>query len=328
MAELVEHLKLAIEPATRRLVTLAFERAAGPMAEAVYAGDGLAAAAVVLGADGQFCRAAELRLPRAEDLAIFEQLAGLSPDSTKPEFVLADKLLLSQARKVLDDLHAPAVENLAYLNRGSESWSLLEKAAGYHRHAGKVFWETFLRWVLARFGGAHFLALAAQKILPTANDDLASSDERVFFAPVATLARTEGAAVIPPGSGDEEAEELSAVTDSVAPYLRLFDESCLPIRTGGARAKDYTELAQLLAPPGGGGLVRRPRQEELIGDALIPAQAAARNDRQRTLALLYQAFLWLGTMPTKSRDSRACKNRDIARTGSEPGRTMDLGQGG
>ena len=70
-----------------------------------------------------------------------------------------------------------------------------------------------------------------------------------------------------------------------------------------ARRANYTPLAQKLAPKVGEGLVRRPRYDALIDDALIPAlrERAAANDHDQALALLRQALSWLATIPEKSR---------------------------
>jgi len=98
---------------------------------------------------------------------------------------------------------------------------------------------------------------------------------------------------------DDAGDELSTVDENVVPLLRLFDDLAIKVRTGTAR--DYTELAQKLSPTAGGGLVRRPRQSDLINDALIPALQDVKDDNARALSLLRQALVWYVEMPEKSK---------------------------
>ena len=123
-------------------------------------------------------------------------------------------------------------------------------------------------------------------------------DSRVFFKPLKAAERaTEDKEQ--PHTTDDDGDELAAIDESVALLLRFLDNSAIQVRTGIGR--DYTPLAQKLAPSQGGGLVRRPRQADLIKDALIPALAERRLDNDKALALLRQALVWLVAMPQKSR---------------------------
>ena len=85
-----------------------------------------------------------------------------------------------------------------------------------------------------------------------------------------------------PQAVDDAGDELAAIDETVASLLKFFDDSAVVVRTGTAR--DYTPLAQELAPDVGRVLVRRPRQEDSINDALIPAMRESRSDNDRMLA--------------------------------------------
>src|SRR5207244_260171 len=225
------------------------------------------------------------------DLRMFGQLiAGIS-NLSGYGFRLPDSMILGSVRKILDglaqDIEAEAAQ---YLQRTQDQSSLLEHAARMHRHDGFIFWEPFLAFVLDRFGDQHADGgLADQVILPTGRSDLASAKSRVFFPPVRVTARTTDDADASQAV-DDAGDELLAIDETVAALLRFFDDSAIKVRTGTAR--DYTALAQKLAPDSGRGLVRRPRQEDLINDALIPALRESRNDIDQMLALLRQALLW------------------------------------
>jgi hypothetical protein len=283
----------------RRLVTLAMERGQGELANRFYSPGGLARKAVVLTADGAFIEAKQLRIPRATDLAMFEVLAEGASSIEAYGFCLPDAMLLKNARSVLDALaEATEAPDACYLKRPAGRSSLLEHAAGKHRGNGPAFWEKFLAWVLMRFASALADDLADQAILPTAETDLSKPGSRVFFVPVNTPSRVVDGAERP-HAVDDAGDELAAIDESVALLLRFFDDRAIRVRTGTAR--DYTPLAQRLAPMAGGGLVRRPRQTDLINDALIPALSECRDDNDKALALLRQALAWLVAMPQKSR---------------------------
>jgi hypothetical protein len=295
--DLLERLKRDRDRTKRRLVTLSMERGAGAFADAFYAGEGFARTAIVLAEDRSFLKACDLRLPRPADLPMFKQLAAGVADVKEHGFLLPDAFILEGARKVLDglarDIEAP---DLSYLQKPAPRPSLLEHAASAHRQAGPDFWEPFLRFVLDRFS-AHQDLLDDQAILPTGKADLSTGRSRVFFPPVRATRGTGGEER--PQAIDDAGDELAAIDDDVAATLRFFDDTVVTVRTGTGR--DYSPLAQRLAPDVGRGLVRRPRQEDLINDALIPAMRDGRHDHDRRLALLHQALVWLVGTPQKAR---------------------------
>lgn len=303
---LLERLKREPDDAAKRLVTLALERGPGELAGALYASEGLAHTEVVLGDDGRFLKASDLRLPRPADVFMFQELVAGITDLNVYGFRLADATLLESARTVLDGLakntEAP---DAAYLLRVSDRTSLLEHAASARRADGPKFWEPFLTFVLERFAPQHFDALAEQQILPIGRSGLASARSRVFFPPMRNNARAPANAE-KPQAVDDAGDELAAVDEMVASLLKFFDDSAVMVRTGTAR--DYTPLAQRLAPDVGRGLIRRPRQEDLINDALIPAMRESRSDNDRLLALLRQALLWFVAAPQKSKHRVATEN--------------------
>lgn len=296
---LIERVKALPTDWQRRLVTLAMERGQGELATKFYAPTGLARKAVVLAPDGVFVEAKRLRIPKAADLAMFELLSEGVSSIAAYGFCLPDSMLLKNARSVLDGLaEGTEATDTCFLKRPMGRSSLLEHAATKHRGNGPAFWEKFLAWILMRFASAFAEDLADQAILPTADTDLSKPGSRVFFVPVSTPARpVEGAER--PHAVDDAGDELAAIDESVALLLRFFDDRAITVRTGTAR--DYTPLAQKLAPLAGGGLIRRPRQADLINDALIPALAECRDDNDKALALLRQALAWLVAMPQKSR---------------------------
>ena len=297
-AALIQRLKADPNLGTKRLATLAMERGSGKLADAFYSPLGLAHTEVVLDDAGDFIAGIGLCLPKAIDLDMFLRLIRHVPSVTPYGLHLPDRNLLANARKVLDGLAPEAeVKDTIYLDRPRALPSLLEVAAKAYRAEGPAFWEPYLRWVLDRFGSA-MDSLGSQLLLPVGKDGLAKSASRVFFSPVTTG-----------GSGGEEdggtkaiddgGDELASVDDLVLPLLQLFDDSAIKVRTGTGR--DYTPLAQRLAPSTGLGLVRRPRQSDLINDALIPAMQKLKEDSNQSLVLLRQALAWLVSMPTKSK---------------------------
>jgi hypothetical protein len=296
---LIERLKTRSNTSERCLVTLAMERRAGELATAFYVQGGLARKAVVLAADGEFIEAKKLRMPKATDLPMFDLFVNDIPNIKIYGFCLPDAMLLANARAVLDGLAdgTEAADEL-YLHRPTGLPSVLEYVASKNRARGPTFWDRFLAWALARFGSTYSDELTEQAILPTGNSDLSKPSTRVFFTPVSAPGRiTEDKER--PLAIDDAGDELAAIDESVALLLRFFDDSTIKVRTGAAR--DYTPLAQKLAPPQSGGLVRRPRQADLINDALIPALAECGADNDKAFVLLRQALVWLAAMPLKSR---------------------------
>jgi len=282
----------------KRFVTLAMERGQGELASKIYSPTGLARTAIVLAADGAFIEAKQLQMPQASDLAMFEILTEAVSNIEAHGFRLPDPMLLKNARPVLDELAEGAqAPDASYLKRPANGLSLVEHAAAKHRRDGPPFWEKFLSWILTRLASAFGDDLADQAILPTADTDLSKPRSRVFFVPMSTPAQpVEGAEQ--PHAVDDAGDELAAIDESVARLLEFFDDRAIKVRAGTAR--DYAPLAQQLAPIGGGGLIRRPRQADLVNDALIPALKECRDDNDKALALLRQALAWLVAMPQKS----------------------------
>lgn len=296
---MLQRLKRDPEEGPRRLVTLAMERGTGELAGTFYGDRGLARTEIVLADGGSFIKGDELRLPRAADLPMFLRLAGRVSEAAKYGFRLPDAALLVDARAILDGLaQNTTADDSLYLRRAPGGRSLLEHAAVTHRKDGPEFWEPFLAFVLDRFANPHPDTLAEQLILPTGRLELASGKSRVFFPPVRVAARA-AENEDRPQSVDDGGEELAAIDETVSSLLKFFDDTALTVRTGTAR--DYSSLAQRLAPDAERGLVRRPRQEDLINEALIPAMREARGDNDRMLALLRQALLWLVGTPQKSK---------------------------
>jgi hypothetical protein len=296
---LLNRLKCDDNKSTLRLVTLAMERAAGALADAFYAEKGVAHTEIVLGHDGMFMEASELAMPKASDLALFDSLCHGITNLATYGFRLPDRMLLLGARAILDGLaQDTVVEDTQYLHRPPELPSLIEHAAKHHRMNGPVFWEPFLTWILNRFVIKHREGLDSQQILPIGSNDLASPKSRVFFPPVSTTVRPTDSRGTPQAV-DDAGDELASIGETIAPLLKLFDESAIKVRSGTGR--DYTPLAQRLAPATGGALIRQPRQIDLINDALIPALKESRSDNDRALALLRQALTWLVGMSAKAK---------------------------
>jgi hypothetical protein len=148
---------------------------------------------------------------------------------------------------------------------------------------------------LERLAAQHAEALRDQAILPTGTADLATPASRVFFPPMRAAPPASGQD--DPQAADDTGEELSAIDDDrLRPLLRFFDDTAMTVRTGTSH--DYTPLAQKLSEM---GLVRRPRQVDLINDAVIPALRDSKHDSDQALPLLHQALFWLAEMPQKSR---------------------------
>jgi hypothetical protein len=296
---LLTYLKAAPSLSTKRLVTLSLEYDDGALASAIHASGGLADTAIMLSQAGTFVEPAWLRMPRDEDLEMFDILLKdiAAPDAYG--FQLPDRLLLEHARNVIDRL-APGgvVGDTAYVARPEGLPSLIEHAATSHRGDGPTFWEPFLEWVLRHFSANACEALLTQSILPTGTSDVSSPEARVFFPPMTAVGRADGTEDDAPVHAiDDAGEELTKIDDTIAPLLKMFDGAAIQVRKGTA----YTPLAQKLAPSNGGGIVRPPRQDDLLNEALIPALRESKNDREKALPLLRQALLWLAGMKAKSR---------------------------
>lgn len=293
----------------RRLTVLAVHKTGpGPLAEVLRGPKGLARRDIVLGADLQsFLSPQKLSMPGPEDVGTFTSLAHVVGDVARFGFVLPDRLLLEQARDVLDALPARTSGSSAdlsrYLDRPGGQHSFLEAAAhGLRAQGGSLVFESFLQWVCNRFKG-DITALDDQRILPVGENDLAARRDRVFLHPSARAAQRL-AGDVESGSAEvvgqsEEAPQADLPSD-VRSALRFLDENVIRVRSG---ERDLTPLARALAPDTGGGLVRRPRIPEVLDEIVAPRieEAARAGDNSLALRLLQVAIGWLAALPSKSR---------------------------
>lgn len=239
----------------RRLVTLAMERSSGPVGDRLYETRDIPHADVVLDVGGDsYISPAELTVPVAEDLEMFQRLLGDGGQASDYGFVLPEDSLLMHAWPVLEQLAGKGELTKGFqgrlLRRGDSGVSLLERGAERNRSRGPAFWRPFLEWVVDRFARGD---VSHQRILPVGSSGLLSPKESVFFPPLA-------------GAEGPDIQELLAATDSI-PDLPFFDERVIPIRK---RDGGYTPLARKLAPEPGLGLVRRPEALPVINHALMP----------------------------------------------------------
>src|SRR5262249_24290560 len=129
-------------------------------------------------------------------------------------------------------------------------------------------WEPFLNWVIKSFS---VYELLDQEILPIRGGGLAAaSKDRVFLPPIdrAKLPQEESETAAP---DEEEQIELQGVPIEVISLLNFLDSTVISIRHPNGRT--LTDLSSKLAPDSGTALVRRPRLEELINEAVAPAMA-------------------------------------------------------
>ena len=295
VGKLASRFKRDTDLRTRRLATLLMRRGNGPLAEKLYASEGLAESAIVLTDKGDFLTAAGISMPEEKDIEIFSWLIRGLDDTGEFGFTLPDRGLLLSARDVLDDLCPHGAISLeAYLTRGKKRESLLERAARSQRSCGEEFWKPFLDWIVSK-QWPDGDALRDQAIIPVRSSSLEKASSRVFFRPF-TSQLTDDEAEVDIDADDEL--ELRELDDSVADLLKLFDESALSVRL--PNSKKYTVTATRLASTGRSGLVNRPRLEDLLNQAVIPALKGAVVDNDKALRLLNQAILWLNQMEPKS----------------------------
>ena len=276
--ELLDHLK-AGDLKSRRAVTQAMHFREGPLARSFQSENGLATGDVVLSVDGStFIRATSLALPYPEDTGWLWQFA-MDVDPSGFGFVLAERALVDNARTLLEAL-APKPPHFGhddrFVRRPASSPTFVECAALVRRLGGPKFWEPFLSWLLERFP---LVTLEDQHVLPVGTAELAAATQRVFLRPRFV-----------------EDDEVLETNELVASLLRFIDENAVPMRRAGDR--DLADLGRALSPVVGGGLVRRPRREDLINDALAPRlrEAVVQNNRAAALALLSQGAEWLVAM--------------------------------
>lgn len=294
--DLVVRLKRDPKLRHRRAVTLAFERSHGPLADRVWEQKGLARSDIVLSADGlTYMPASSLALPAREDMDVFAELAKAVPDVSQFGFRIAEPALMRCARDLLELLSAvapsPSGRDVRYLRRPEgHPGSLLELAAAAQRRSGRAFWERFLRWVVERFPPE---SLQDQRFLPVGDDELARPNDNVFLAPRPTAGRDD--------RREEDEIDVGGIPADVRRMLRFLDERAVKVRKGPRR--DVTELAGRLAPDSGPKLVRRPRIEDLLDDAVAPRLVELSQDRGNrplAMALLRQAVEWVRQLPGKS----------------------------
>lgn len=278
--DLVEYLKRG-DLEARRAVTQAMHLEKGPLATTFSAEGGLAKGAIVLAADGEsFVTPDGLALPRPEETLQFWSIAS-AVDPFRYGFVLAERALMENGRSLLDALAPKSYGgryDTRFVERPDGLPSMVEAAAAAHRRDGPEFWEPFLNWLVDRFP---LDVLDDQAVLTVGTEDLAASNQRVFLRPA--------------GAVDEESEEVMT-TETIASLLRFIDERAVPMRRPGERR--LTDIGRALTRDAGGGLVRLPRRDDLLNDALAPrlAELVEQGDLRGALALLRQAVVWLNDM--------------------------------
>ncbi|MDB6175035.1 MAG: hypothetical protein JWL59_4346 [Chthoniobacteraceae bacterium] len=295
---LIGRLRASDKIADRRLATLAFDCRAGlALADALLAEGGQAHAKIVLLDDQQtFAHAENVLIVRPDDLCLVSKIASASAGkSDRP--ALPDELLARNANELLRRLSAtagaPPDEAQTMLIRHTNGTSLVERAATAFRDVGTEFWEPFLSYCVALDPGLG--RLRSLKVIPVANARTASAEEGVFLPPV------HGEPEPPEGEDDEE-ELHGTLPLAVEERLNLVDVRCLRVRRPVGRK--LTELGERLSPTASVGLLRRPRLDELVNSAIIPALNmldATETDLATGLRLLKLVDELMGRMKEKSR---------------------------
>ena len=293
---LVADLKADADIHIRRTATLVFERGEGPLADVLYAPDGQAKGEVILSVDTQtFQTPASTVLPDPADvdalLLMMPQTAGLSGFGlTIPEVALA-----RHARALIESLVGAKTDSVRVasllLGRSRQKVSIMEHSAHIRRQDGPEFWERFLTWVVGRFTPEQ---LSDQRLLPVGRDAIAKAAERVFLPP---SPRRSGESLV-----DEDGVIAEIPTD-LAQSLNFLDSTAVVVRKADARS--LTELASKLAPDTGRGLVRSPRLDHLINDAVAPLMQELTDDeagKQNGIRLLRQAVQWLWALSESGRE--------------------------
>ena len=279
----------------RRLATLSMSKGNGPVSARFYDSDGLAETAVVLAEDGSFLTGAQLAMPASDDVHMFLKLVDNLDSSGECGFTLPDRVLLLNARNVLDELCPQGPVSLErYLNQGTMGGSILERAAKSQRSGGEEFWQPFLDWILSK-QWPDIDALRKQRIIPVGTSGLERASSRIFFRPFTSESADEDTEAQIDSDDELELRELD---ESVAELLKFFDDNALPVRLLDSRK--YTATASKLAIDRRSGLINRPRLEDLLNQAVIPALQDVSEDNDKSLRLLNQAILWLNQMEPKS----------------------------
>ncbi len=293
---LIGGLKTDADISVRRAATLAFEKDKGLLADVLYAPKGQAHGDIILASDGvSYQWPAKTILPAVADLDALLLMLPQPADAKNFGFNLPEIGLAHSARPLIEALMGRPSDQAAvsalFLARQSGQASLLEHSAKTNRQAGPVFWEPFLAWVTKRFVADR---LSDQEFLPIGRDALARPSDRVFLPPAGQQARV---------SATEADGEISELPADMAKSLRFLDETAVPVRKADSR--DLTELAAKLAPDTSRGLVRRPRLDDLINDAVGPLMQQLGSDaasRQSGVGLLRQAIQWLWKLPETGRE--------------------------
>lgn len=290
----------------RRTATLAFERGSGPLADALYATDGQARGDVILSVDGKsFQTPSKTVLPQTADVDAILLMVPQTSDLEGVGLNLPDVELTRNARSLIESLIGSkpdsAVVASLLLERNHNSASVMEYAARVHRNDGPKFWVPFLSWVVGRFT---IDQLSDQRLLPVGKSAIAKPSERVFLPP--SPRQSAEASVT-------DDDEILEVPNDLAEALKFLDDTAVLVRKGDMRS--LTELAGKLAPDSGRGLVRSPRLDHLINDAIGPLMQELKEDEssKRTgIRLLRQAVRWLWALSETGRE-RLTRARDALR---------------
>jgi len=280
----------------RRTATLAFERGSGPLADALYATDGQARGDVILSVDGRsFQSPSKTVLPQTADVDAILLMVPQTGDLEGFGLNLPDVELTRNARSLIESLIGSkpdsAVVASLLLERNRNSASVMEYAARVHRNDGPKFWEPFLSWVVGRFT---IDQLSDQRLLPVGKSAIAKPSERVFLPP---SPRQSAEASV------NDDDEIVEVPNDLAESLKFLDDTAVTVRKGDMRS--LTELAGKLAPDSGRGLVRSPRLDHLINDAVGPLMQELKEDeasKQNGIRLLRQAIRWLWALSETGRE--------------------------
>lgn len=293
---LIDDLKADDDPDIRRTATLAFERGTGPLATALYATGGQAKGEVVLSVDGTtFQSPRDTVLPEPADVDALLLMVRQPSDLKGLGLRLPEVGLTRNARPLIESLldAKPDSAKVAalLLDRGRGTLSVIEKAAHDRRGDGPEFWERFLFWAVRRFT---LEQLSDQRLLPVGSQAIAKPSERVFLPPYPRRAAE--------GLVDEDGE-ISEMPSELAESLKFLDDAAVAVRKPGVRS--LTDIAGMLAPDTAKGLVRSPRLDHLINDAVGPLMQELGEDdgsKQSGIRLLRQAIQWLWALSETGRD--------------------------
>lgn len=280
----------------RRTATLAFEHWNGPLADVLYASDGQARGNVILSVDGKtFQTPSDTVLPPPADVDALLFMVPQTRDLEGFGLKLPDVELTRNARSLIEALIGGKPDSTMVaallLDRSRNSVSVMEYAAQVRRADGPMFWETFLLWVVGRFA---IEQLSDQRLLPVGKDAVAKPSERVFLPP---SPRRSAEALV------NDDDEIAEVPNDLAESLKFLDDTAVAVRKAGLRS--LTELAGKLAPDTGRGLVRSPRLDHLINDAVGPLMQELKEDeasKQNGIRLLRQAMHWLWALSETGRE--------------------------